>query len=461
MYAVIICIFVVLYTTVVKSQCPSSLKVNITDGITGENYILHDGIVYVLGQYEIIDDAIWGCPCSVKPCIRKCCPDNEELTKDSQDRTQCVSSNYTLDVKVYDGTHPVKEQVDFFTIHGAQCSDDSTIVVSTKFYIQKNGYFFDDNAIYYPPDSYCLDYYNGVMIALICVKPLKTSYWALIIDINVILSTICFIVTAIMYRLILTDNIILKKCIISFSSSMCLVFISLIIMNVQANASACKIFGFSFLTLTVFSFFWLPISCIELFYLVLVPFENRQKECRWYYYIGVSSALSICILAVSLFSGQFGVPDIPDTFIRHPSSCKYDVGFNLITTKWIQKNDNQEEVRNTYYWIQNRNNYKFMCRTYMVIIFASLLWCAHLFYDKDSSQLPLDVLEAALGILTLAALVLNKYTRREISNLYRKKPTVAAHSIPLNSMATPATPDVESNPFFPNNHANNAGENNR
>lgn len=302
------------------------------------------------------------------------------------------------------------------------------------------------------------------------------------------ISTVCFALTAASYGLLLNESdIIKKKCVIFFSASMFVVFLSLVILSVQSNYTVCRIFGFVFFTFTIFSFVWLSISCFELFYMVKVARENNRQAWRLHWYLGVSTGIALLMLLISLFSGEEWTPDMPDTFIRNSNSCNFLVPFErflilyipmvisvivaivfiVLAQRLINKNDVDPRINIDCDWVANRNSYKFMCRTYMVIILATLFWFPHLFYNGVSSQLALDALEGALGILTLCTFVLDKYTMPKIWAKLKRKKKLNEASLGLQNIPTPTTAELEPSQETPfmfhgnahNNH-NNTGNNN-
>ncbi|XP_030752846.1 G-protein coupled receptor Mth-like isoform X2 [Sitophilus oryzae] len=483
-----ILLFLLLFSTALvkcsSDLCSNILRVNITEGLQVYNLVIFDGIVFQKSNYFVKDSTLWGCPCSVRNCIRKCCPESMELVMDNPNCIECTRTNRSFSIQGY--TNSSQTINDFFTIYGDSCPPNYIGIKSKGFKIEKNGYLIDVD--YYPPDLYCLDYVNREMVAKLCVIPIESSRPRMFFYVVMGISTVCFALTAASYGLLLNESdIIKKKCVIFFSASMFVVFLSLVILSVQSNYTVCRIFGFVFFTFTIFSFVWLSISCFELFYMVKVARENNRQAWRLHWYLGVSTGIALLMLLISLFSGEEWTPDMPDTFIRNSNSCNFLVPFErflilyipmvisvivaivfiVLAQRLINKNDVDPRINIDCDWVANRNSYKFMCRTYMVIILATLFWFPHLFYNGVSSQLALDALEGALGILTLCTFVLDKYTMPKIWAKLKRKKKLNEASLGLQNIPTPTTAELEPSQETPfmfhgnahNNH-NNTGNNN-
>nr|CAH7736760.1 unnamed protein product [Callosobruchus chinensis] len=105
------------------------------------------------------DDDIFGCPCNVTKCLRKCCEEGQSLI-----RMKCVESNKTLDFPFYNFTDPVDASVEeFFVTYGRQCEFSSFIIrLEGKAYVQSDGTLYGldmSNEEYklYNVDEYCVE----------------------------------------------------------------------------------------------------------------------------------------------------------------------------------------------------------------------------------------------------------------------------------------------------------------
>ncbi|XP_050301867.1 uncharacterized protein LOC126740058 isoform X2 [Anthonomus grandis grandis] len=198
------------------------------------------------------------------------------------------------------------------------------------------------------------------------------------------LSVVGFALSAIAYGLVLKAKDLHKISLAIFCSSMCIAFISLIIMQIQSNHVACNIFGSVFLLTLVMSFLWLLILCLELLYLVKYPIEEERQETRWQWYTGLSVGISIFLFIISLVSGSLGVPDVPSNIIKYygiyPDVCMFDTSADrayivftpiiisivgsiislIVLQIFFNKNENNGHIRNHVDWMFNFNSYKFL-----------------------------------------------------------------------------------------------------
>lgn len=308
-----------------------------------------------------------------------------------------------------------------------------------------------------------------------------------------ILSTICFALSAAAYAIILSKQDVHKRCFIMFSSWMCLAFISLIVMQLQNDTQTCNGFGFFFIFTVVLSFLWLLILCLELVYQVRRPVVDERYDFRWYWYCGISSCLALIILMITLISGERWIPDVPNTFIMPygdiTKMCRFETPFarafitffpiivsiigsfaSLVALQTcMNKNEKNEKISNHHDWVFWCNSYKFLSRTYLVIICVAGFWILNICFYSDQlantkTQLALDVIKASLGLVTFIGFVGNKYTLREICEKFagKEKKKVTEDDLGLSSyptpVGTPRTPP-EGQPFLSTFHQLNGGNN--
>ncbi|XP_060519244.1 G-protein coupled receptor Mth-like [Cylas formicarius] len=298
-----------------------------------------------------------------------------------------------------------------------------------------------------------------------------------------IASIICFGACAAIYFLILKVRDIHKRCLIFYSTSMCVTFLALVLIQVQSNMVACYLFGSVFLFSTVLSFIWLSLLCLDLLYIVKVCIENNRNDQRFRWYVGFSLGISTLVLMISLLSGELGIPDVPPSFLKSygQHKCSFEtttsrififfvpMGLSIVASivplvllnHYFQVND--AKYRNIFDWLENKYHYKFMSRAYIIIIIISCFWVVNAAYNfftmNGMTQLALDVIEASLGIVNLSCF-LNKYTVREIKEkLFKKTKKITEESLDLNGFRTPVTPRTpaseDSEPMFPINLVNN------
>ncbi|ERL88527.1 hypothetical protein D910_05913 [Dendroctonus ponderosae] len=99
-------------------------------------------------------------------------------------------------------------------------------------------------------------------------------------------------------------------------------------------------------------------------------------------------------------------------------------------------------------------------RTYGIIITVACFWLIDVFMfayplESGKTQLALDVIKAALGVVTFIGFVGNKYTRKELKKKFTNKKRINSEDCEgLNGIHTP-TPDTqcEMDTFISNNHA--------
>lgn len=161
------------------APCDLSVSIPITDGDIYPNGSLEDrGTVYPPGYHFSVNGTRRACPCRLKPCIRKCCPE-EEIFFTSSDGfstycdTKSRSSSYNFSaLKMYVNATTIAVPKDYFYIvHGDVC-------IQGKFQLDPSKYPEDENYLtpegkiihigqdgeedlYYDISMYCLDYLDG------------------------------------------------------------------------------------------------------------------------------------------------------------------------------------------------------------------------------------------------------------------------------------------------------------
>lgn len=125
---------------------------------TAEGGYVSEGITYPRGTFWKSDSHIFGCPCAVKPCIRKCCGRNEEYYNAEKNSTEtklgCIESNRSfiisergifsrLDFKEMD-----VEDTHFYVFYGKPCK--LMYMKSPEDYEDEEHYLMEDGEIYSP-----------------------------------------------------------------------------------------------------------------------------------------------------------------------------------------------------------------------------------------------------------------------------------------------------------------------
>lgn len=78
----VVAVTVLVFSTQVHNEevkCKEELSVDITDGTVNGKQITKDDIIYTDQNYYQNGDRIYGCPCNIRNCTRKCCPHGEGL----------------------------------------------------------------------------------------------------------------------------------------------------------------------------------------------------------------------------------------------------------------------------------------------------------------------------------------------------------------------------------------------
>lgn len=151
-------------------KCAEELSVDITDGTIIDDNIIKDGLTYTIEDYYKIDEKIFGCPCNITSCIRKCCAYNEAISNKA-----CESYNYDLSSNI--ARHlPEDVQLDsFYVIHGiVDCPYKARFILDPNgsdddFLIVENG-SLKWNIKIFEVDDYCLDYVidQSTFAAILC-----------------------------------------------------------------------------------------------------------------------------------------------------------------------------------------------------------------------------------------------------------------------------------------------------
>ncbi|KAF7280830.1 hypothetical protein GWI33_005488 [Rhynchophorus ferrugineus] len=164
---------IILVVPFANCRCPEALRVKIpVESIQANHSVFFGNITFAPDQYFEENGEIWACPCLAKACIRKCCPAEKELVRGSIESPSCQPSTESLQVNVYDPETSSSTAIgDFFIIYNSICPEGHVYFKPNYVHILKNGSVFDDAEIHYNPEMYCVDNFNGSMLALICGKP--------------------------------------------------------------------------------------------------------------------------------------------------------------------------------------------------------------------------------------------------------------------------------------------------
>lgn len=171
--------------------CHFSVSVDITEGSTQENgAILKNGVVYDPLNYYEKNGKIFGCPCNLKKCIRKCCGVDEIMVN-----KKCTKSDQRVIIPLHSNTdfqahldmkNESHKDLDIFYIH-SKCNRSIRLIPEEEpsdiFFIQTNGSLFAPNIgldELLRPDGYCVDVFDDHIMdnkftALLCNDEVTTE----------------------------------------------------------------------------------------------------------------------------------------------------------------------------------------------------------------------------------------------------------------------------------------------
>lgn len=155
-------IFLTLISSVTLGFCPANLTTDITNGLRNGDSIIKDNVTYSKGSYFVENGSIFGCICSARNCITKCCLRHESLSDG-----ECIFDRRVpklmFDTYEEERFVKVKDINDFnYVLYGDNC--DNSILLE-PFYIQNDGslYYFDNTFIghWFNFSNYCVDWSQG------------------------------------------------------------------------------------------------------------------------------------------------------------------------------------------------------------------------------------------------------------------------------------------------------------
>lgn len=152
-------------------KCDAELSVDITDGVHYNGQITKNGITYNEENYYQDNGRVYGCPCNIQNCLRKCCAETEALSNKT-------CQPYMYDVSSHFQRH-LPEEVSinqYYIIHDiVNCTDKVRFILDPSesnqdnFVLTKNG-----NLIWqsynFSVNDYCLEYLveDTTFAALLC-----------------------------------------------------------------------------------------------------------------------------------------------------------------------------------------------------------------------------------------------------------------------------------------------------
>ncbi|XP_023019037.1 uncharacterized protein isoform X2 [Leptinotarsa decemlineata] len=284
-------------------------------------------------------------------------------------------------------------------------------------------------------EEYCASESNGKIAFFVCLsgENVNTAEVIFVYLPFLILSTVCYFCSAMIYWFILKVKEIHKKCFIGYALSMGVTFSFLVTFQTMNGDTGCEAVGglFSFSIITAFS--WLTCQCFEIMIMVR-RFREESNDDRFRFYIAATLIIPILILLISLI--PTGEPDLPDPFIKSNGNqmCNFEganvlfffivVGTLLICCllflmyNFYQVNRNETKFRNNFNWLEKRSQFMYISRSCFLIWLTSTIWIVDIIIRETGwffgNPDVCDVIESLQGIFTVAIFVTNRYTRKEI-----------------------------------------------
>lgn len=148
------------------SKCEKN--VDISDGKRQGSSIVKDGVVYKEKDYFVDSDgSLRGCICNVKPCIRKCCAENEILNLTTK---HCVQS---------EGTRLLPLLQNIIDVPDNEICQDVNIKVNLgkEFEVVDDVLIWDD--VKFSHEEFCISFQPNETIAIACIvdEENSTVYW--------------------------------------------------------------------------------------------------------------------------------------------------------------------------------------------------------------------------------------------------------------------------------------------
>jgi hypothetical protein len=328
-----------------KNACTIFFSVVITDWKMFPNgsllslddtHVLYPPEYFWKEQNDYNETKVRGCPCLLRNCIRKCCPEGHTLTEEMN----CVPSNLTLlhpfapQFIDEDTNKPVKN-VDVYRLYGSPCSSGSYLLdpqanVEDRFSLLLSGILSAPAEGNFTVAKYCIEAFEKqeAILPLLCfdeedIKP-DTHYTEihLLYPIGLIISVPFLFATFLVYAVISELRNLHGKCLMCHVSSLLTAYVFLAVIQLggfrlshEFCLSCAFITFFAFLA----NFFWLNVMCFDIWWTFCgVRFlrgsvkERERKKFLLYsvYAWGAPLIMLVVCLLMDL------IPDVPGTFIK-------------------------------------------------------------------------------------------------------------------------------------------------
>ncbi|XP_018567309.1 G-protein coupled receptor Mth-like isoform X2 [Anoplophora glabripennis] len=167
--------------------------------------------------------------------------------------------------------------------------------------------------------SFCIAYDGEQQVVHVCVwYGLKPMWYKPFL----IISTICFIITTLVYIFVIKEKNVHRRCFMGYSVSMIIAFFTLACL--QEKSPACDSLGAFFMLSLLSSYVWFACLCVDLIFLVKTPKSVPEDTSRFYVYLSISLAIPLLILGASIIPD--GTLDVPQSFVKDysgPNYCRF------------------------------------------------------------------------------------------------------------------------------------------
>ncbi|XP_022917472.1 G-protein coupled receptor Mth2-like isoform X6 [Onthophagus taurus] len=280
-------------------NCTYNFSIDITNGALNDvnKEITHNGIVYTRENYYRDEDGgekIIGCICDAKPCIRKCCGENERFVN----RTCTVSENVTNLQNIFGSFSVVYDKL--------LCKYPRTryLIESRDYTITSSGFIKQDSKQKpISPEFYCLEFIlsNDYPDSLLCAEPTTAvqSYYSM----GMIISMPFLIATFLVYAL-LPDKNLPAKSLMCYVLSLLFAYIMLVTIQLNSNLEhgACVTIAYLCYFFFMVSFFWMNSSCIDIWLTFSgikgITGQRTQERKRFIYYCLYSWGLPLIMTSI-------------------------------------------------------------------------------------------------------------------------------------------------------------------
>lgn len=172
-----------------STPCSFNLSVPITNGTIFPNGSLKDrGDIYPPGYFFTVNGTTRGCLCALKPCIRKCCSEDEFIVSEPNVTSHCEKNprpsafdNFTLPVYKNSTVFANVSQKHFRILYGDVC-DYGKFLLMPLMNPDDRSYLLTDGRVllsgsFLDASEYCLESIDGLdgIQTLVCFPPTEDS----------------------------------------------------------------------------------------------------------------------------------------------------------------------------------------------------------------------------------------------------------------------------------------------